>query len=344
MAGGLRTGYWLLLALVASIWLSAVLLTEYPLTTYLSTLGRGRFIILWFLPPVVWLGWIAVLLMLRRSARPASALRRIALRDRYWLARGVGFGLLLIPLSIAFTAFKRSIPKVVPFYLDPFLADLDRWLFLGSDPWRITHGLFSLEVSLFLDRFYLVWFPASAILLGCFLFTRDQRFQLRGLLTYVLTWFVLGSLLATSLASVGPVYYEAFYPGNPFAELNAKLAADASAHGLIAPRIQAGLLRSFGGTFVGSGISAMPSLHVGIAFLLFVASARLLKPFAVIYVILIWIGSVHLGWHYATDGLLSIVVVALLWWAMGRFVTWLEVCEALHDARAASSIRSLKPT
>ena len=36
------------------------------------------------------------------------------------------------------------------------------------------------------------------------------------------------------------------------------------------------------------------------------------------YVALIWIGSVHLGWHYFSDGLVSLVIIATVWWLVGR--------------------------
>lgn len=319
MFGGLRLGYLLLLALVAGIWLSAVALTDYPLSAYASTVGRGRYMVLWLLPPVLWFCWLGIVVIGRRSARPARAIVRLAYRRRYWFARGFLFASLLVPLAVAFTAFKRNIPNVVPYYADPWFIEADRLLFLGHDPWRVTHALFGPTATWFLDRVYLMWFPASALLLGCFLFTRDHRFQLQGLLAYVLTWFVLGAILATAFASVGPVYYQAFYGSDQFAPLVASLKGH-----LFAPNIQARLLHSFGGTFIGSGISAMPSLHVAMAFLLFLASPRRLRLLAGGYVCLIWVASVHLGWHYAVDGLLSVVVVAAIWRATGAFVDRLD--------------------
>ena len=36
------------------------------------------------------------------------------------------------------------------------------------------------------------------------------------------------------------------------------------------------------------------------------------------------IGSVHLAWHYAVDGLVSIVLVTALWRGFGRLVQWEE--------------------
>ena len=41
---------------------------------------------------------------------------------------------------------------------------------------------------------------------------------------------------------------------------------------------------------------------------------------AIIYAILILVGSVHLGWHYAIDGYVSIAGMLAIWGAVGWFV------------------------
>lgn len=66
---------------------------------------------------------------------------------------------------------------------------------------------------------------------------------------------------------------------------------------------------------MGGGISAMPSMHVALAlWSLFAARSidtRLTIPFAV-YVTVIWLASVASGWHWASDGLASILAVLLI--------------------------------
>ncbi len=42
---------------------------------------------------------------------------------------------------------------------------------------------------------------------------------------------------------------------------------------------------------------------------------------------MIFIGSVHLGWHYAWDGIFGIIAVTVFWWATGRFVDWVDARE-----------------
>ncbi|HEY8189205.1 MAG TPA: phosphatase PAP2 family protein, partial [Micavibrio sp.] len=39
--------------------------------------------------------------------------------------------------------------------------------------------------------------------------------------------------------------------------------------------------------------------------------------FFTVYLLLMMIGSVHLGWHYAVDGYFSILSTGAIWWATG---------------------------
>jgi membrane-associated phospholipid phosphatase len=65
-----------------------------------------------------------------------------------------------------------------------------------------------------------------------------------------------------------------------------------------------------------NALSAMPSLHVGIAFLnalyfLHKNKAAALAAFA--YFLIILIGSVYLGWHYAVDGYAGAACAWAIW-------------------------------
>jgi hypothetical protein len=71
---------------------------------------------------------------------------------------------------------------------------------------------------------------------------------------------------------------------------------------------------------LGSGISAFPSLHLAMA-TLWLLTLRRVWPWAhwplVGVVVVVEIGSVHLGWHYAIDGFFSIAATWLAWRVCG---------------------------
>lgn len=82
---------------------------------------------------------------------------------------------------------------------------------------------------------------------------------------------------------------------------------------------------------IGSGISAMPSLHVSIAVLMALSIYRLNKTigyFAYAFAVIIQIGSVHLAWHYAIDGYLATLLTVMLWkivgWTLRRYASYPE--------------------
>jgi hypothetical protein len=122
------------------------------------------------------------------------------------------------------------------------------------------------------------------------------------------------------MASAGPCYYEVFFGDPAFRPLMDRLVAIGNLHAL---PIQDYLLASRGVESIGSGISAMPSVHVAMTTLL-VLMVR--KRFgwrwptwlAAAYHLAILVGSVHLAWHYAVDGLVSMALVPILWFAFGR--------------------------
>src|SRR5262249_20205055 len=85
----------------------------------------------------------------------------------------------------------------------------------------------------------------------------------------------------------------------------------------------------------GSGISAFPSVHVGLVVMnaLFLAdyNRRLgLAGFA--YAVLILASSVYLGWHYAIDGYVAAATVLVIHIALKR----IEMSRGLFQVRTAA--------
>jgi hypothetical protein len=241
----------------------------------------------------------------------------LARREGWFTERVLGYGLLIITLPIffwAFTTWKTSIP---PFTWDPLLARLDTALH-GTAPYQYLIGVPGLTRAA--DLVYGTW---SYMLLGLVLWQGwcgTSWARARFWLAFFLTWVLLGTVLATLVASAGPVYYEAVtgVPG-PFAALIAHLDGqpDLQVHQGIR-----GLWTVHKGErfVIGTGISAFPSLHVGMAVL--GACAAWPRPWLTalfaLFTLGILVGSVALGWHYAVDGYVSILLVPLIWWLAGR--------------------------
>jgi len=91
---------------------------------------------------------------------------------------------------------------------------------------------------------------------------------------------------------------------------------------------------------LGSGITAMPSMHCAIAFLYWIAVRRISPKwgaFFAVFFFITWISSVHLAYHYAVDGLVSLLAVAAIWAVSQRIVAaW----DKWTDARAQAVLRT----
>ena len=124
---------------------------------------------------LLWLcvGVVAGLFHLCRGARASGndaflvPLVREWIRARWERDRGLSLiwpPVLFALLMAAFNAFKQMVLPLAGYRLDPFLAQADRALFLGHDPWRVTHALFgSPGATLLIDHFYHGWFAPMAV-------------------------------------------------------------------------------------------------------------------------------------------------------------------------------------
>lgn len=258
------------------------------------------------------------------------AARRFAVRRGHRIVAAAGGGMLVHGFMPTFLAFKTSIPEFQPFgRWDAILIETDRLIHGGSHPWEILHPLIGLpNLTLALDLLYYLWFPVT--ILGFLLVTVSiPGFdRARFLLSFSATWILLGIVMATATASVGPCYV-AYLPGvdDPYAGLMAYLAGVDAESRIRALEIQGMLWLAYqeGHRGLTSGIAAMPSLHVAIPALFATAvwtRSRMMSLALWGYTFLIFLGSVHLGWHYAVDGYVSVIAVLVLWWASGRLCDW----------------------
>lgn len=235
---------------------------------------------------------------------------------------------LLLPLfSSVFTTFKISIPELAPFSWDPAIMRYDQMLHGGFHPWELLQPILGHPlVTSVLSYLYNFWHGMILIVYWQMFRVEKRALRMRFLLAFVLCWAILGSLGAFVFSSAGPCYYGHVVNGpNPFA---AQMAYLQSAHELFSNRallaqdylwnLYVNDKAGFGG-----GISAMPSLHVAVAVLVFFLARHFSRRAAWLaggYAVIILVGSVHLGWHYALDGYIAIVGAWVAWAASGWLV------------------------
>jgi len=320
--------YGILFALIAWLFAMAAMISGRPLDILANAYDQPGKAVLFTAPACLWVLTITLRSLRRGLPHPLAIVRRMAWRDRHWLLRTALLFAITEPAVTSFSILKASIPRFVPFYADPYLRDADRFIF-GTDAWRLTHAALGPAATLVLDRAYVLYFVVLVVILVWLCTTRDLRFQIRGLLTFISIWMFLGIFLATFCSSVGPVFYRAFHHEGSFDPLLRQLAAIDRQYGLAMIQFSDWLREHATSGNFGTGISAMPSLHVGkVWFVLMLAHHRWgyhwLTYLAGVFFAVMWVASVHLAWHYAVDGLVSIVAVTLIWYGAGRLVEGLE--------------------
>jgi PAP2 superfamily len=212
------------------------------------------------------------------------------------------------------------------FHFDRQFADLDAFLHFGVDPWRLVTPLMnSAAARVFVGYNYgIIWF---LITFGSVYFVasspRADSVRSRYFVSFMLVWGLLGNVLAGLFMSAGPAFYaQATGDSTRFAELAASLAQGAAlgdATGLFQDYLWS--LYETGQTGFASGISAFPSVHVGLIVMntLFAWDAcRKLGWAMIAYSVLIFVSSVGLGWHYAVDGYASAILVIVMHVALKR--------------------------
>jgi hypothetical protein len=208
--------------------------------------------------------------------------------------------------------------------VDPVLIRVERALHFGTDPWRLLQPLLGRPwITAVIDLIYVNWYMVSLVGFVALTFWLRGPDRGRFVLSFAGAWVFLGILLATAMSSVGPCFMDRFYGGeSAFTAQMAYLSSVDQIYPLNALLLQNGLWDSYqnGGTGIVSGIAAMPSIHVALPALFAVAAwrrARMVSMLLWIYTAIIVIGSVHLAWHYALDGYVSLLLVFPLWWAAG---------------------------
>lgn len=297
----------------------------------------GYVTVIWGVVPAVVtlaLGLYLIAAAARREPNPLGALRPFALERMGTVERAAGTlgPILLLPLILgAFGTLKQVLPLLHPFSWDSEFARIGLLLTNGTRSWRITHALFgSPEATLVLDRLYSLWMPLNFIVvLGVALFAA-REIRARFFLAFGASWILLGVVAAFLFSSAGPCYaaYVHSDAAPSYAQLMARLhAIDAAGYRLDSLAWQEYLWRAQVRHEHGFalGVSAMPSMHNAIAFLYVLAAREAARPLRLAtwaFAVAIFIGSIHLGWHYMVDGLTAWIGMAFVWEGAGAYLRW----------------------
>lgn len=270
--------------------------------------------------------WTGYVMCMLRPARLChflyQALRRHLHRERLLHALPA---LLLVPLfALSFTTFKAAIPRLHPYDWDARLSAIDVALHGGTAPWAWLQPLLGHPLLTgMLNVAYHFWFLLFYALLYWLVFdTRRPLLRMQFLLSFTTAWIVLGSVVAVLFSSAGPCYYGHFHASDPYAPLMAYLQESNHRVPVWALKVQDMLWQGYqsGGTVGELGISAMPSMHVATSVLMALVAWPIRRTAGIAlaaFTVLIMLGSVHLGWHYALDGYVGAIGAVVIWQAVG---------------------------
>jgi hypothetical protein len=252
--------------------------------------------------------------------------------SKKYLNRSSIFGLFAVyvlaaPFLSTFASFKQVIPFIQDFNWDYRFMKLDYALHFGVHPWEIfSFMLYNNKTIQIVDYLYMIWFLVLLLMCLWMAWSSKRQLRLQFFLTAGLIWILLGTVMAIFFSSAGPCYFSYVVDSpNPYKPLMDQLIKIHESMPLFAVNNQLGLWESYQNRIwlpIG-GISAMPSVHVALA-VVFALTAWNLNRWVgfvfIAYTIVVQVGAVILGWHYAVDGYVSIILTLLLWKAVGLLI------------------------
>ncbi len=244
----------------------------------------------------------------------------------------------LITFTFFFTAAKSNIERFYPFSWDQTFDRWDQVLHFGYRPWEILQPVFGYPVVSFLVNLnYNAWFLVLIGFWAYFMVLAPRGLErTRFFLAFGLSWMIGGGLMATLLSSAGPCFYGRIgLSPDPYAGLMTYLHAANQQYSLFAIQTQELLWQYHGSENLTGGISAMPSMH-NATVLLFVLATRntskFVRSIVLAHAILIFLGSIHFGWHYAVDAYIGWLIVLVLWPISHLLAKWWESSTADYSA------------
>jgi hypothetical protein len=256
----------------------------------------------------------------RRDPRGLPGLAREVVRERWGLPH-VTFALVGLGAWYLTYASFRNLKSFVPFVnrhlWDGTLADIDRVLFFGNDPVRLSHALFGTGFAAeFFSFLYIAWIVFVPISLAVALVWSRNSVAGAWYVTAVAVDWVLGAAVYYLVPSLGPVYaHPELFTELPRTDVTGlqELMMEERNEVLVNPFT----------TEAVQTIAAFASLHVGICVTMCVMAELLrlhrgVRVFLWLFLALTVPCTVYLGWHYAVDALGGAVLGVAGVWIAGK--------------------------
>lgn len=308
----------------------------------------GTFLLGYIIYRLLRAAWILLSLLRETKSRPALSiindLKAGPLR-REMITRALPVFIGFFFFFSTFTSMKFLIADIKLFAWDQYFMQADRFIHFGIDPWRLLQTFLGYSlITKFIGFVYILWLPVFFLVLYWQLFRfKDDTLRMRFFYTFVLTWAINGTFLAILFSSAGPCYFDNVTGSNHYLPLMEYLRNVNDQTKIWSVYTQDLLWKNYSdkGIILGGGISAFPSVHVATTFL-FVLMARHINTVAyylfLIFFLLIFIGSIHLGWHYAVDGYAAMATTWALWNLTGYFLKN-HYLQLLPDSHAQACLR-----
>lgn len=313
MRGSMQDREWLLPSVGVTLLSGLVAILLIP--SYSGVLPAIGVIPFWMIAAGMLASIYAVFAMMAAGVTsPIAHIRDYVLQNRKALAF---YTFCMFLAGVNMTTFMWTKPLLnylIPFWADPLLADIDNVLFLGHDPWIFLTWLNSTPMAIFYHR---GWFAMMILVLVMVLVAPPSPEKSATMLTYFLLWSVIGPIIHILLPAAGPIFFAELGYGSRFADL----------HSVPETRQLATYLwtvYSGEGFGPGSGISAMPSLHIATTAWMLLAVrtfARALLVPMTLAGFLIFLLSMSLGWHYAFDGVVGALAAGVCYRVLRTFYT-----------------------
>ena len=281
-----------------------------------------------------------------KPERPIPALTRdmkAYLGSPARMAHGLPMVAVMIMFMYVFVQLKANIPILNPFAWDAAMVRWDAALHFGYQPWELLQPVLGYAPITFLINLnYNAWFAVMWVVWVYFAFAdTTSETRTRFFLTFFVAWMIGGGVMAIWFSSVGPCFYGLLgLSPDPFAAQMQYLRAANETLPIWAVSVQDLLWAGYreGGSI--EGISAFPSMHNGTALLFALAGFKVNRTMGWLlaaHAALIFIGSVHLAWHYAVDSYAAWALTLVLWLLMGHVARWWHGTQAQRELDVAIS-------